>query len=1123
MGNTPSVEAPKKSSKAGQKLSKPRIGNPATAGLLSPGGVSDIIRPSPSTTTRRRFSLPYSSTSIPSPRHPETDQTALDDLAALYGASAPVEDCAHPLFRPDPQTLHQGSQSGGVVASSSRSRRASRADSAYMGADEGYEQAQLDLAASSPRNYDFSSYEAKQLLNLVEATPFEDQSIASESQFPLALSRRQSYTTPYHPVHPDAATLLPRANSDASLYTPMRRRSLMTPGVATRPVPADLTIPPEIQTRHGLGPTLSRCDSPDSMEAGLLSVPHLTFDPSLLPRAHTPCETEYQQTGAFKHGTLRITNGSPAITPAWEASDDGLHAKSSITTMRQASYFDDGSQVEENQGEAVSDSHQPIPSFLIPAPSATIDGDQGFALDFLPELKLSLSPFSINGIEPGSPELQTTSKHTAIEDELFEDGLPEFGAEVLNLRLDHDTQPQSSSPGAPPGERKQKVINRSDSGIVVSPTPTAPHKALSKADSGYSSSVSIRSLSSKRIAQQELSNPRNLEPISPQASAFENTDQSDKIPTRTNSITIGSLDSEFQTPAIDEPPPPVPEKDHSLKVQKVVTVLPDDSSTIAKDPSLVSNRTPADEAPQASHHSTVGLNDPPASTANSNINTARKPGRLHRLLSGARVPLGVYTTHTLEKGAAVSNVSQVAKETLHEHAGVPPNPVENYLESLGVAKDGHKSATVNKRPTNHDQNQISRDDGSSNMRTNQDKTGGFKSNFRIDSISSKLTRMASSVMAKNPIHKKSILTRTKPDANDTTSSAFDTPPRAAHGTLLWNQGDNENMGSVSQPSTSAEDRYGRSAATTGRSNSLSIVGASNAKIYDGTRHSSLLGQSEQHTIAFQKPSFQSQYLVSKTPPPVSMKTRNMGPLRVPPPIRPRSTPPVRSGAPTLSRKPSREGVQSYPPYNYPININHATMSQPPSQGNFYAYSAAQIQAYLNQPPNMLSNGAIRPSSAQYNVGGYRDIGGIPNSKHNITPSWEPPYDHSRRNSLASQTSQRSAISNTQPWSHYTPYDQPTLRHRSSYDGYSFQTQQNYGQDNGPYPSLPHSSGQAYVSDPLRGQPMLSQSRQYQQHARYVSRGHLRHHSLDQYGYPTPYRVLHSYNSPAYRGVPIWSG
>ncbi|KAI1121661.1 hypothetical protein F5Y10DRAFT_96762 [Nemania abortiva] len=1118
MGNTPSVEAPKKGSKAAQKLSKPRIGNPATAGLLNPSGVADIIRRPPST-TGRRLSLPYSSTPISSPRRPETDQTALDDLAALYGASAPAEDYSHPLVRPDLQSLHQGSQSGGVVASASRSRRTSRAGSAYMGIDEGYEQPPLDLAAS-PRNHDLSAYEAERLLNLVEAPPFDDQLIIAESQLLVPLSRRQSYTTSYHPVHPDAATHLPRANSDASLYTPMRRRSLMTPGVATRPVPADLIIPPEIQTGHGLVPTISRCDSPDSVGAGLLSVPNLSFDPSLVPRAHTPCETEYKQTGAFKHGTLRIMNGSPAITPAWDVSDDGLHVKSSTTTMKQGSYFDDGNQVKEGQNGSSDDSQRSASSYLIAAPSVTAIGDQAFSFDFLPELKLSLSPFSIGGVEPGSPELQTTSKHTAIEDELFEDGSPEYDTEALNVRFDHDAKPNASSQSAPSEDGKQKELNRSDSGIVVSPTP-APHKTLSKADSGYSSSVSIRSLSSKRNTQQELSRP--IEPLSPQVPVFENPKQSDKNSTRTNSMAASPLNAQFRATSLDEPPPPVPEKDYQPKVQKSAAAILQDPSTIARNPSLVPNRVSLGEAPQSVHHLVVGLNDPPTPTSTLSINTARKPGRLHRLLSGARVPLTGYTSHALDRETAVPAVPQAAQEESHEPAGLSPDFSKGYTESTDATKDGYKSATITKTPISQDQNLSVQEDSGSNARTTQDRTRSFKSNFHINSIGSKITRVASSVMAKNPIHKKSILTRMRKDGEDVTS-ASGTPTTAAEETSQWYQGGIENIESVSQPSISGKDRYGRLSATTGRSNSMSVsMGGSDPRMYDDTRHSSLGAQSESHMIAFQKPSFQNKYLVSKTPPPVSMKTRNMGPLRVPPPIRPRSTPPVQSGAPTLSRKPSREGVQSYPPYNYPINVNHAVVPQPSGHENFYAYSAAQIQAYLNQPPQMINNTNMRPSSAQYNVGGYRSFSVVANSKHGATPSWEPPYDHSRRNSLASQTSQRSALSNTPSWSHYAPYDKPALRHRSSYDGYSFQAQQGYGQDNGPYPSLPLATGQAYMSDPLRGQPMLSQTRQYQQHARYVSRGHLRHHSLDQYGSPVPYRVLHSYNSPAYRGVPIWSG
>ncbi|KAI1156282.1 hypothetical protein F4825DRAFT_322052 [Nemania diffusa] len=1121
MGNTPSVEAPGKGSKAAQKLSKPRIGNPATAGLLNPSGVSDIIRRPPSLTTGRRLSLPYSSTTpIPSPRHPETEQTAPDDLAALYGAPGPTEEYSHLSFQPDPQASHQGSQGVDVVASSSRSRRTSRTNSVYMGAGQGYQQLQLDLLAS-PRNYDLSAYEAQQLLNFVDDPSFEDQSVISESQLPIALSRRQSYTTSYHPVHPDAATLLPRNNSDASLYTPMRRRSLMTPGVATRPVPVDLVIPPDIQTGDIPTPPPPRSNSPGFMAAGLLSIPHSSFDPNLVPRAHTPCDTEYQHTGAFKHGTLRITNGSPVMTPAWETADPSLHAKSSTTTIRQGNYFDDRNQAQEKQN-GDSDEH-PVSSSVATASSITSTdylavaaGDQEFALSFLPELKLTWSPFSISGTESELPELQTTSKHTAMEDELFEDGSSEYGTEALNVRLDHAFKTHSS-PIVPLEEGKQREISRSDSGIAASPTPSAPHNSLSKADSGYSSSVSIRSLSTKRQGQQEFSHSHSIGPISPQVPAFDNTKQSGQALLGSNLTTIGSPDLQFKASLLDGPPP-VPQKDHP-KGPKSVIAIPNDSRVITRKPSLVSNGASAGETPESVHHSALGFDDSVTPISTRSISNARKPGRLQRLLSGARAPLAAYVTHATEREAAVPPVPQIAPEKLHEHAGLSPNSLGSYYESTDAKNDGSASATVSKASMYRDQNSTVQEDNGPSTRTNQDKIRGFRSNFHINSISSKLTRVASSVMAKNPIHKKSMLTRTRLDDQDITSSALGTPTATQHPSdgSQWHPRGIENLGS-------GKDRYGRPIVTTGRSNSISVsTGSLDPRMYDDARRSTIGGQSEPHTVAFQKPSFPGQYSVSRTPPPVSMKTRNIGPLRVPPPIRPRSTPPARSGAPTLSRKPSREGVQSYPPYHYPMNVSHAAVPRPSSQESFYTYSAAQIQAFLNQPTQMPGNTTIRPSSAQYNLGGYRTFSDVSNSKHGRVPSWDPSFDHSRRNSLASQTSQRSALSNTQAWPHYAPYDKPTLRHRSSYDGYSFQAQQSHGKDNGPYPPLPLASGQAYMSDPLRGQPMLNQPIQYQQHTRYVSRGHLRHHSLDQYGSPVPYRVLHSYNSPAYRGVPIWSG
>ncbi|KAI0458528.1 hypothetical protein F5B21DRAFT_435338 [Xylaria acuta] len=1128
MGNTPSVEAPRKGSRTTQKLCKPRTGNPATAGLLSPSSVADIIRRPPST-AGRRLSLPYNSTPLPSPRYPESENTAVDDdLVAFHADPALAEDCSsHPLFQSDPHgALHLGSQSIGFVASSSRGRRMSRTDSAYTGVDEGYEQAQLGLAASLPRNvsqssinYDLSLYEAQQSLNLADVGPFGDQSAVPEGLLQLALSRRQSYTPSYHPAHSDATALLPRTNSDTSLYTPMRRRSLMTPGVATRPAPMDLDAPPNIQTRHNPDQPQRR-DSPESTGVGLLSIPHM-FDHSLMPRAHTPCETDYTQTGAFKHGTLRITNGSPARTPARESADDGRSANSSPTRMRQGSYFDAGSQAQEKRDVDANGSQcSVLPCITTASPGTLVNNlttaadEQKAAISFLPELTLTISPFSFSEVEQESPELQTTSKHTAIEDDLFEEGSP-YGTEVLDVRLDHDAKPHSSPPSTSLEGGSQKEINRSDSGIVASPTSSAPHKSLSKADSGYSSTVSIRSLSSKRNGQQEVEHFHSLEAVSPKAPASQ-------YPKLLSNIGASELQSQRTTP--DSPPPSVPGKDYIRVTQP--GALPNDFQALPKKPGPLPNRVSAGEIPKSAHNPPLRPNGPSTPTSTLTISNARKPGKLQRLLSGAHAPLAVHVTHVEDRDASVPPVPQAVEEKLHEHAKSPPD-FENSLENTNVWEDNSEVAAVGKTPIthHHDPTIGGPQHNGSSARTGRDKARSFRSSLHLHSLGSTITRAASSVM-KNPILRMPTLARTKPTDPDATYPGPGPTIAMEHSgeTSQWHPRALGSMDTIPLAATGGGGQYSGLAVTEGRSNSLSAsMGNPNSRTHEDARRSSLASQNEHHANALLRPSYPGQYLSSKTPPPVSMKMRNIGPLRVPPPIRPRSTPPVKSGPPILSHNPSREGVHSYPPYHYPMSSNHTGLSRQSSQENLYTFSAAQIQALLNQQSQMLGITAAHPSSVQPPAGGYWTPGGIPNQTHSTAPSREPSFDHSRRDSLASQTSQQSALSNGQPWSHYPPYDTPTLRHRSSYDEYSFQTRPSHGQDNGPYPSLAHGNGQMYVNNTLSNQSTLQQSRQYQPHTRYLPRGHFRHHSLDQYGSPAPYRVLHSYNSPAYRNVPIWSG
>ncbi|KAI8627930.1 hypothetical protein F5Y19DRAFT_159221 [Xylariaceae sp. FL1651] len=1145
MGNTPSVEAQKKGSRTAQKLSKPRTGNHATAGLLNPNGVSELIRRSSTSTMGRRLSLPHGSTPAPSPRNIGTDATAMEGLLDSLRDSLPRDRSSRSLFQSDPSQgapPHERSQSVGVVASSHRGRRMSRTNSVHKGLDEDYGQVQLSLTASlslnAPRssiNYDLSSYEAKRLLNLAEEPSFEEHSIASESHFHVAVSRRQSYTASYQPPSSGTMTPLPRVHSDVSLYTPVRRRSLMTPGVATRPAPAEPVIVPKPQPRHSLPATPSRRGSLESMEIEMPSLPGPKFDPSLICRAHTPCEADYKQTGAFKLGTLRITNGSPARTPARETIDDGVDVETSQLGVGQIDYFEANGRVGEksnmNPTERSDAIQQPIqPSFVTTSVATAnqltnLTDKQRATGRFLPELKLTTSPMLINGAESKSPELQVTSKHTADEDQLFEDAPIEYFAEVLNVRLDPNAKSCPSRPDSSLEMKKPEEINRSDSGIMASPTSGAPHKSLSKADSGYSSNVSLRSFSSKQNSQ-KITSYRCSETVSPRVPTFEPTGlQGNSVPI-SRPATVGPPEMTVRSPSFDRSPPPVPPKKDQFPQRGIVKMprprfgLPGDTQSPTKRPEPPSNKIMVDSSLQSSQASPLSPTSPTSpSTMTSTLsisNAPRKQGKLQRFLSGARTPLTVHITHALDRGADVPPVPQAVQAKLHEHAGSLANVPNDHHSELKPIEDSSRFVANSKAQVNQKHDSSSTQDPpprKSIGQKDQDNAHEHKSNLHIYSLSSTITRAASSVLARNPI-KMSMHAKPKPGFQDPAPNPVVYTSTSTNQRLddivTWRQ-NGETTSSTFLSVENEEMRYFRPKSTSSLSNTTMNV---------TTQRSNRTVESEMHTSTFLELPSATQYLVSKTPPPVSMKTRNMGSLRVPPPLRTQSTPPGISGAPVVSRKSSREGIQSYPPTKYSMESKKSSLSQRSSQENLYAYTPAQIQSLLSSPPTPVMK-TKRSSSFQTQSGEYR----VPNwdvqPDHGATLSRRPSFDHSRHSSLASEISQRSAPTKRQSRPQYSPHNLPGLKHRSSYDGYSFRTQPSYGQDNGPYQPLPNPNRQVYVADPWSGQPILQQSNQHPQHPPYITRGHHRHHSLDQHGPPVPYRVLHSYNSPAYRGVPIW--
>ncbi|QPG96207.1 hypothetical protein C2857_003542 [Epichloe festucae Fl1] len=106
------------------------------------------------------------------------------------------------------------------------------------------------------------------------------------------------------------ALVSPVSETDRELTcVPMRRQSILqTPGVATRPSPdLDALRDLAIEATHGVSNGQNLRGRFHHKQLSLPNLPR-AFEQE---RSVTPCETDYQQLGGMKFGTLRITNASP--------------------------------------------------------------------------------------------------------------------------------------------------------------------------------------------------------------------------------------------------------------------------------------------------------------------------------------------------------------------------------------------------------------------------------------------------------------------------------------------------------------------------------------------------------------------------------------------------------------------------------------------------------------------------------------------------------------------------------------------------------------------------------------------------------------------------------------------
>ncbi|KAJ4386461.1 hypothetical protein N0V93_009357 [Gnomoniopsis smithogilvyi] len=456
MGNTPSKEPQGRSS---HKLSKPRV--TSFQAPIPPSG-SDLKRPSES--VQEFLSIPYSATSNSNNGADigdnDEDKQGSDKSTPLV---APKAQRRLSLFRskssqepPDSRKSRRNTIIGSPVApSEGRSPQVVRANSVSTH----YATDQLQSGQRTSENwpparsraswaYDLSSYEAQRVLSLVP-----DRSMPlPRSQTSISLSGNRIDSMPRRRAsmyaQPQSAPIS-RSNSELSLHPPMRRRSLIqTPGVATRPNPGPTTArSTRSSLRHSHPPTPSMSRQPsthfeesdsDFLSFAPLSIPKGTS--CEVPGLATPKDIDYSITGAFKFGTLRITNGSPVLTPdpTRFLSKEAEEAKSD---SKSKDYF--AAETEREIVKPSEDVDHPLVSVQSESTLETVGAEasemQKSQLDsvgeeptpslsiLVPDINLGQIPMdpqsSLNNTvqdHPPSP-LMTQSKLMAADDDLFED------------------------------------------------------------------------------------------------------------------------------------------------------------------------------------------------------------------------------------------------------------------------------------------------------------------------------------------------------------------------------------------------------------------------------------------------------------------------------------------------------------------------------------------------------------------------------------------------------------------------------------------------------------------------------------------------------------------------------
>ncbi|UQC83167.1 uncharacterized protein CLUP02_08661 [Colletotrichum lupini] len=981
-------------------------------------------------------------------------------------------------------------------------------------------------------NYNLMSYESRRLLNLNEdLTACEENSMVSESKFEVSPNTWKS-SHPHQPVLAQSVSAqlpLPRANSDLALYAPVRRRSMIqTPGLATR-MPSEYASSRRSSVRHSMPTTpaggRSRMNSlsvdssaypiptlEEYVAERFASEPEYLCEPVVEPveRALTPSDMDYRPLGAMKFGSLRITNGeaSPLPSPDFEpAVQVSIAEKSQMVAIEEYFSHENGSG---GTGFESKDIKITVSTVQASATSQTLSPIKTSVSKAESQRRRSTSPLS--------PELKISSKHTAMEDDLFaeedEDVQMEYSAEVLTVRNDPNAKPSLEQLKADQSQKHSRAIARADSGVVASPTTEHQPKPLSKADSGYSSNVSLRSFHAKQPSAG--SRPAGRAASEDSGDELSDSAASPTVAVSGNRLQVSVLKADIRPADPSQSgasvPSSLPPKDDFLvsPTNNTMTVTSPKfffnlsaGHSFRKDrkspaPALIDSTQSAEQGPA----SPVAIRSPGAASEKSNSslsigNGLQKPGKLQRLLSGSgmRGPPTVHATHPSDE--EIPSVPQDVQSKLEEHSGRFPITTKRLTLRAQASKETLKTIfSVGSFDAGHaddkrssallvDATQVVSEAIAETSGPSEKPKSPFRRSFQT--MPASFAQAAASVMPRRSIHRKPVPSGVVSKAEFIGEARADEIQVGFESNITAIDHVGESVGkSAFDQAFMALPR--EQPVQVQHSRTLTMPAHMEREIGLRFRPTEPLPPTSRHSeFASQNLQVPEVSVKRKTSPPVSLHTRSSTKSpRKPVPVRPQSSSSSEaSRRQTLSRQNSRETIHSYPSALMGASLDDAVAVPPiPPMSPRRGMTMLEKQ-YARR--RLTTEDKWRPTNGSF-------------------PEFGQPVARS---------------ASTNPMGHQQQ-QQRQLRHRSSYDSYS-QYRGPVARGHSVANQSPSQSGSYYQQQLLNIQQQQWEQQQYYSPDAVqpgLSRSRSRSRSVHANG-DQPYRVLHSYNSPAYRNAPIW--